>query len=206
MTTVENNVQYVPVSLLKKCNTNPRVIKNRRFSKLCDSIKNDPKFLEMRPILCNKDYEIYAGNQRYAACVILGWKEVPCIVSDVSEEQRQARMLKDNLHAGEFDFQILHDKYDNNLVKDEFDDEKVFDILEDKEEKPKESRYAESMELKNFESHDYIVFAFDDSRDYINILQKLGIGKVDSSFSPKLSKIGIGRVLNGKVLADILRR
>lgn len=204
MKEITDKIQYVPVSLLKKNNKNPRIVKNAKFAKLCESIKKDPLFLELRPILCDKNYEIYAGNQRFSACVVLGYKEVPCIVSDVDQKTKERRIIEDNLHAGEFDYVSLKDDFDEELLKDLFDDEKLFEE-EKKEEVVADSKYVESMELKNFESYDYIVFAFNDSRDYLNVCQKLGIGRVDASFSPKIKKIGMGRVVDGKTLAGLVR-
>lgn len=207
MKEIAEKIEYIDISILKKSNKNPRKIKNRAFYRLIESIKKDPKFLELRPILVDENYEIYAGNQRYAACLMLNWKEVPIVKTiGLTEEQKKERMLRDNLHAGEFDFQILKDDFDNDMVKDVFDDPDVFSSLEEKEEEKAftESKLVEQMELKNFESHDYIVFAFNDIRDYLFVLQKMGIGKVDGSLSPKTKKIGIGRVVDGKSLARLL--
>lgn len=205
---ITEKIEYVDVALLKKCNKNPRKIKNRAFYRLIESIKKDPKFLELRPILVDENYEIYAGNQRYAACLMLNWKEVPVVkTAGLTPGQKKERMLRDNLHAGEFDFQMLKDDFDNDMVKDIFDDPDVFNILDEKKEEEKvfsDAKLVEQMELKNFESHDYLVFAFNDIRDYLFVLQKLGIGKVDGSLSPKTKKIGIGRVVDGKSLARLL--
>ncbi len=206
MTDIEK-VEYVSVSTLKKHNKNPRVIKNRNFHLLMESIKKDPKFLEARPILCDEDMIIYAGNQRYQACLTLGWKEVPVIITrGLSEEQKKERMLRDNLHSGEFDINILYNDFDNDLVKSVFDDDKIFEDLIGKEPEPQidDTRVFEEMELKNFESHDYLVFAFSDYRDFLIALQKLNIGKVNACFSPKGKKIGIGRVLDGKILVGLI--
>lgn len=204
---VKNQIEYIDVSLLKKSNKNPRTIKNKEFSMLCESIKNDPSFMELRPLLVDENNEIYAGNQRFNACLTLGWKKVPIIKTvGLTKEQKEERMLKDNLHSGEFDLAILHDEFNNELVKCLMG-ENVFDDLVEKDEfKVTDEKYIEDMELKNFENHDYVVFAFDDIRDFLFILEKFGISNVNCSFSPKSKKIGLGRVLNGKLLVDILRR
>jgi len=34
---------------------NPRIIKDEKFKKLCNSIKEFPKMLELRPIVIDKD-------------------------------------------------------------------------------------------------------------------------------------------------------
>ena len=100
---------------------------------------------------------------------------------------------------------MLKDNFDNELVVDVFDDDKIFDDFSPPPTKDSSTSYVESMELKNFENHDYIVFAFDDYRDFILALQYLDIPKVNVSFSPKIKKIGIGRVLDGKKLVGLFR-
>ena len=205
---VQDKVEYMDVSVLKKSNKNPRVIKNQQFSMLCDSIKEDPKFMELRPILVDEHNCIYAGNQRYQACITMGWKKVPVIKTfGLTDEMKEERMLKDNLHSGDFDLLMLRDNFDNEMVKNLMGDD-IFKDIEDEEDKVNviDEKYIEEMELKNFENHDYIVFAFEDLRDFLFILQQFGIEKVNSSFSPKTKKIGIGRVINGKRLVDVIRR
>lgn len=206
MSKIENKVEYVNIDLLKKNPKNPRNIKPRKLSKLIESIKNDPKFLELRPILVDENYEIYAGNQRYQACVILNYKEVPIIMTKgISKELKEERMLKDNLHSGEFDFEKLKDEFDNEQVKYIFDDEEVFENLKEKvKEDETDKQLIKDMELKNFESYDYLVFCFNDVRDFLYALNKFGIGKVNCSYSEKKQKIGIGRVIDGKELVKII--
>src|SRR5689334_4423458 len=78
-------IQYIPVGKLKLNPKNPRVIKNEAFSRLCLSIKEDPEYFQARPILCNKDLVIFAGNQRCKAAKEIGLAEVPVIVLDSPE-------------------------------------------------------------------------------------------------------------------------
>ena len=48
------------------------------------------------PILIDNDNVIVKGHARYAACVRLGIKEIPCIVSKNTEEQNKLDRLADN--------------------------------------------------------------------------------------------------------------
>lgn len=103
--------QRLKVSELRILDYNPRKIDKDDFLELKKSIINDPNFLEVRPILVNfteGTYYIYAGTQRYLACLELGHKEVTCIVdTDLTEEQQKERMAKDNSHYGHWDIPKL---------------------------------------------------------------------------------------------------
>jgi len=117
MSTVVHKIQYVSVSQLKPNPKNPRTIKDAAFWRLCESIKEDPEYFEARPILCNKDLVIFAGNQRYKAAVELGLKEVPVIVMDNSALETK-RMLQDNLSAGEWDYGLLDEDFDIDFLRE----------------------------------------------------------------------------------------
>ena len=68
-----------------------------------------------------------------------------------------------------------------------------------------ESERAKKMELQlPFEHWDYVVFMFNDYRDYMQVLTALGIKKVDGSASRKGKKIGVGRVINGRKLLELI--
>ena len=56
---------------------NPRLIKDARFKKLVQSLKEFPKMLELRPIVINEDNVVLGGNMRLKALRELGYKEVP---------------------------------------------------------------------------------------------------------------------------------
>ena len=78
-------MQRIPVNQLKPSPWNPRLIKDQKFKNLCKSIEEDPTFMELRPILADKEGVIYAGNMRYRAVCHLGWEDVPCIMTDIDE-------------------------------------------------------------------------------------------------------------------------
>lgn len=61
------------------------------------------------------------------------------------------------------------------------------------------------MECQAFEHHDYLVFMFHDLRDWMLALQGMGVIEVDYSISRTSQRIGIGRVLNGKRLLNLLQ-
>ena len=52
---------------------NPRLIKDDRFKKLCQSIKEFPKMMSLRPIIVDSDGMILGGNMRFKALKGLGY-------------------------------------------------------------------------------------------------------------------------------------
>ena len=62
------NIQIVKISEIKTNPNNPRIIKDEKFAKLVQSIKDFPKMLEIRPIVVNDDMIVLGGNMRLKAC------------------------------------------------------------------------------------------------------------------------------------------
>ena len=121
--------EYVPVSQLKANPINPRIIKDAKFKKLCDSIKEDPEYFEARPCLVNKAGVIFAGTQRWRAAQSLGIKKVPVIVMD-NPAMETKRMLRDNMSSGEWDFDILANEFPEDMLKNVGFDLKTFPEIE----------------------------------------------------------------------------
>jgi 16S rRNA G966 N2-methylase RsmD len=92
---------------------NPRLIKDDKFKKLVQSIKDFPEMLDIRPIVVNLDNVILGGNMRFKACKEAGLKEIPVIIADnLSEEQQREFLIKDNTSGGEWDFEMLANEWD----------------------------------------------------------------------------------------------
>jgi hypothetical protein len=115
----EVKVVELPLSELEVTHYNPRFIRDESFRKLQQSILRDPDFMRLRPLLINETSKgkfIYAGAQRYRACLDMGWEKIPCIVDkDLSEEVIKDRMVKDNLHHGQWDEDKFTD-FDTNML------------------------------------------------------------------------------------------
>lgn len=113
------NIEYRKISTIHLNPENPRLIKDEAFKKLCKSIQEFPRMLELRPIVVDDLGEILAGNQRYRACKELGIKEVPVLLaSDLTDEQKQEFIVKDNVSAGEWDFNILSTHFDSDILEE----------------------------------------------------------------------------------------
>jgi hypothetical protein len=101
-------VKKVKINEIKLNPNNPRLIKDDKFAKLVQSIKDFPEMLEIRPIVVNDDMIILGGNMRYKACKEAGLKEVHIIkASGLSEEKQREFLIKDNVSGGEWDFDLL---------------------------------------------------------------------------------------------------
>lgn len=141
-------ITYIPISKLKPNERNPRKIVKEQFEKLCNDIQDDPEFLEMRPCLVSQTENgmiVYAGNQRLRAAKKLGMKEVPCIIKEnVPQETIKKRIIRDNVHRGEHDFDILTCDYEVdellNLGMLEKDLGMAINDIEDVEEKPEKKK------------------------------------------------------------------
>ena len=96
---------------------NPRIIKDDKFKKLVQSIKDFPEMLNIRPIVVNTDMVILGGNMRYKACKEAGLKEVPIIITDLSEEKQREFLIKDNTSGGEWNWEVLANEWDNEELE-----------------------------------------------------------------------------------------
>lgn len=102
-----------PVENLRKNPKNPRIIKDKQFKKLVNSIKSFPEMLEIRPIVANSDGIILGGNMRFEACKAAGLKEVPVVfVGNLSKRQQEEFIIKDNVSGGEWNWEQLANEWD----------------------------------------------------------------------------------------------
>jgi hypothetical protein len=101
------------ISDVKLNPNNPRLIKDDKFKKLVQSIKDFPEMLSIRPIVVNKDMIILGGNMRFRACKEAGITEIPVIVTDLSEDKQREFLIKDNISGGEWDWDLLANEWDN---------------------------------------------------------------------------------------------
>jgi hypothetical protein len=106
-------VQHVPIGSIKPNPSNPRTIRDERFHKLVQSIKDFPEMLELRPIVTDADRVVLGGNMRLKACKAAGLKTVPVVVADhLTESQRREFIVKDNVGFGDWDWDALANEWD----------------------------------------------------------------------------------------------
>ena len=113
------NSVLTKISAIKRNPNNPRILKDDKFVKLTQSIKDFPQMLDIRPIVVNDDMVVLGGNMRLKACKEAGLKEVPVIkVNDLTEEQQREFIIKDNVGFGEWDWDLLANEWDTDLLED----------------------------------------------------------------------------------------
>jgi DNA modification methylase len=90
---------------------NPRIIKDDKFAKLVQSIKEFPEMLELRPIVIDEDNMVLGGNMRLKACIEAGLTDVPVKVATLTEEQKKEFIIKDNVGFGEWEWDTLANEW-----------------------------------------------------------------------------------------------
>ena len=110
-------IDIVNIEVVRFNLTNPRIIKDDKFKKLVRSIKEFPEMLEIRPIVVDDNMVVLGGNMRLKACKAAGLKEVHIIkASTLTEEQKREFIIKDNIGYGEWDFDILVEDYNSEVL------------------------------------------------------------------------------------------
>ena len=140
------------LSKIKSNPQNPRIIKDEKFSKLVQSIKEFPEMIEKRPMVCVTDVDgkIYplGGNMRLKALQKLQYKDIPdnwiVMADDWTEEKRKEFVIKDNIGYGEWDWDDIANNWDEVQLTDwgldipDFNAEIKIEAEEDKFEIPDE--------------------------------------------------------------------
>jgi DNA modification methylase len=107
------NWRSVPIGDVKPNPDNPRHIKDDKFKKLVQSIRDFPQMLALRPIVVNADLVVLGGNMRLKACQAAGLREVPIVQADeLTPEQQREFIIKDNVGFGEWEWDTLANEWD----------------------------------------------------------------------------------------------
>ena len=112
-------MRKVKINAIKTNPKNPRLIKDDKFKKLVKSIQEFPQMLELRPIVVDENNIILGGNMRYKACIEAGLKEIYILkAEDLTEQQKDEFIVKDNVGCGEWDCDILANEWDTEKLQD----------------------------------------------------------------------------------------
>lgn len=96
---------------------NPRLIKDEKYLKLIQSLKDDPEMLELRELIVfpfEGKYVVIAGNMRLKAMSELKYTDAPCKVLDAGTpvEKLKAYTIKDNIGYGDHAWDELQADWD----------------------------------------------------------------------------------------------
>jgi len=111
-------VKVVKINDIKSNPNNPRIIKDNKFKKLVESIKNFPEMIKVRPIVVNTDMIVLGGNMRLKAMKEAGLKEAPIQIVDWDEQKQKEFIIKDNVGFGEWDWDELANNWDEAELND----------------------------------------------------------------------------------------
>ena len=125
------------LSTIKSNPNNPRIIKDEKFKKLCESIQALPKMMELRPIVVDENFIVQGGNMRLKALNELGYKDIPETwvkqAKDFTEEELKEFIIKDNVGFGEWDWDDLANNWDVEKLEEWGLDIPNFKIEDEKE-------------------------------------------------------------------------
>jgi ParB-like chromosome segregation protein Spo0J len=111
-------MQNLPIGKIKANPNNPRTIKDDKFFKLVQSLKDLPEMAKVRPVVVNQDMVVLGGNMRLKAMKEAGWKEAPVEIVDWDEDKQRQFIIKDNVGFGEWDWEMLANEWDAEQLDD----------------------------------------------------------------------------------------
>ena len=112
----------IKLSTIKPNPTNPRLVKDDKFLKLVESIKQfGEKMMPLRPMVVDENNILLGGNMRYKALKELKYKEVPESwikqANDLTEEEKKEFIIKDNVGFGIWDWEVLANEWDSEELE-----------------------------------------------------------------------------------------
>jgi len=198
----------IPISKINIAKYNPRKNLNQNDKEYQAIKKSIEEFDLVEPLVWNeRTGNLVGGHQRLKVLMAQGENEVDVSVVNLPLVKEKALNIALNKVNGEWENNLLKDllfEIDNSdfdIGITGFSKEEIKNMMTANVD---EEFTIPEMELKTFESYDYIVVVFKNTFDWLNAIQKFGISKVDCSFIKNKKKIGIGRVVDGtKFLKNI---
>lgn len=171
------------VSDIKTGFGNPRKLKKEKEKELRNSIE---RFGNFGVFLIDEHDNVIAGNaRRKVICEMDPETIVDCKrLIGYTESELRAINIKDNIHAGDWDLDMLADWTADLTV----------DLGIKIEKKDEENRKIKEMELIRYEKYDYVVIACRNELDYNELVRKLGIE------GAKVSIPGTNRKIKGRAI------
>ena len=146
---------------------NPRFIKDDKFKKLVKSIEEFPEMLKLRPIIIDENNMILGGNMRFKACEHLKMKEVWVEKAEnLTPEQKNEFIVKDNVGFGEWDLEILGNLFDEEQLGEWGLDISNFETTD-------YSQHNKELDLGSFENQQYSIKLEYTETDYNIVKEKL---------------------------------
>jgi len=107
-------IKEINIKEIKPNPNNPRVLKDDKFKKLVQSLKDFPEMANVRPIVVNTEMIVLGGNMRLRAMQEAGWKKAPVQIVDWSIDKQNEFIIKDNVGFGEWDWDVLANEWNES--------------------------------------------------------------------------------------------
>lgn len=189
-------IVYLPCGELTPYSKNAKKHDKQQIHNVAESIR---QFGFVQPVVIDKDNIIVIGHCRVLAAKELKLDEVPCVrVDDLTKEQVDALRIIDNKsNESPWDKDVLSDILGGiNLDCFAFD----FDINGAGEKTPPEVEFSEVLGEEN----NYIILQFKTGIDWLQAESIFGITQAkalstrgDGKLTAKMTRMGVGRVLDG---------
>lgn len=192
---------------LVKYEKNPRKMSNKARSELQRSLE---KFDLAEIPAIDQDNTVLAGNQRLRTMLELGWgeREIDVRVPNrpLTEDERAEYLLRSNKNVGEWDEEMLVNEFDRDMLLEAgFTSAEITGMTTEDEQKEQDAEFeVPGMAIKAFEHHDYVVLVFKRTEDWLRALDLFKIEKVNYAWSEGQKKLGLGRVVDGTVVFEML--
>jgi ParB-like chromosome segregation protein Spo0J len=214
-----NEIEQIDITKLKPYPDNAKKHIASQIDAIAKSIK---EFGFVGVVIVDETNTILAGHGRVAGAKKAGLTTVPCLkYTNLTDKQKRLFVIADNRLAevgGGWDEKILEKEIQDILKNTDydigefgFDEQFVYDIIsknleENSEVSDEMAEKFPQMELQAFESYDYIVLFFKDSRDFLNVAQRIGVKRVLMNRpEDKTKKVGIGRLIRGEKIIELLK-
>lgn len=199
----ELNITYKDIKQLKPYKKNAKKHPKEQVERIMNSIK---EFGFTQPVIVDKNNCVVAGHGRILGAKKAGLKRVPTVMlEELTEEQIKAYRLVDNkLNESEWDKQTLKQELDELygiIAMDDFG----FGVLIEDIDLPQEGQREIAAELG--EANNYIVLEFDTEEEWEDAQYYFGLKEVETpDKNPKIRRKGIGRVIKGKQVLEIMKK
>ena len=198
----ELNIIYRPIKELKPYKKNAKKHNKEQVEQIANSIK---EFGFTQPVIIDKHNCVVAGHGRILGAKKAGLKQVPTVCLDeLTEEQIKAYRLVDNkLNESEWDKKTLKEELDELYSSFSMEDF-GFGISIENIDLLQEGKREIAPELG--EANNYIVLEFDTEQEWEDAQFYFDLKEVETpDKNPKIRRKGIGRVIKGKDILEILK-
>lgn len=196
------NITYRLIKELKPYKKNAKKHNKEQVEQIANSIK---EFGFTQPVIIDKHDCVVAGHGRILGAKKAGLKQVPTVCLDeLTEEQIKAYRLVDNkLNESEWDKKTLKEELDELYGSFSMEDF-GFGISIENIDLLQEGKREIAPELG--EANNYIVLEFDTEQEWEDAQFYFDLKEVETpDKNPKIRRKGIGRVIKGKDILEILK-